>query len=343
MIICNKCILPENMPGISFDKNGVCNFCRACSASAKKSMPFNSSVSEQKMLRLLRVNPKKYFYDCICLYSGGKDSTFMLYQLVKKHKLRVLAVTLDNYFLAPQAQENIKNITKALKVDHTFCRPDFELVKELMKASINESHRINRTKELSFMIGFVCWPCFTMIGLYALKTALERNIPNIVIGTTPGQLRQKRYDLVSKYKGAFDSYNSMSLPMLNLLKLMKYKHGQSLFKLTLKEKLKALRVRLIPFYEYIPYQEEKALELIQEELGWQRPKSTDSCSTNCELNALGIVLHLQRFNIHPYVIPLAHDIREGILKREDALKAVNESQNPNTVKEVASRLGIEIQ
>jgi hypothetical protein len=340
--ICNKCILPDNIPNISFDKAGICNFCRNYSTLKKKSIPLDPSLLEQKMLRLLKVNRKKYPYDCLCLYSGGKDSTFMLYQLVKKYKLRVLAVTLDNYFLAGEAHENIKRIIKKIEVDHIFCRPDFGLVKELIKASINESHRIDRTKELSFLIGFVCWPCFTMIGLYALKTALKKNIPNIVIGTTPGQLRQKRYNLLSKYKGALDSYRSMSLPMLNLLRLIGYKQGQSIFNFTFREKLRALKVRLVPFYEYTLYQEEKALQLIEQELDWQRPKKTDSCSTNCELNTLGIVLHLQRFNIHPYVIPLAHDIREGILKREDALKAVRELPNFEIAKDIAAKLEIEI-
>lgn len=340
--ICNRCILPDTFPNISFDKDGICNFCRSYSTTRKKHVALEPPALEQKMLSLLKVSHKKYPYDCISLYSGGKDSTFMLYQLVKKYKLRVLAVTLDNYFLAPEAHENIKKITNAINVDHIFCRPDFGLVKELLKASVNESHRIDRAKELSFMIGFVCWPCFTMIGLYALKTALQKNIPNIVIGTTPGQLRQKRYDLLSKYNGALDSYRSMSLPMLNLLRLAGYKQGESLFNLTLKEKLKALAVRLVPFYEYIPYQEEEALHFIEKELGWQRPKNTDSCSTNCELNALGIVLHLQRFKMHPYVIPLAHDIREGILKREDALRAVRELPNFKIAKDVATKLEIEI-
>jgi len=339
--VCNRCILPDSIPNISFDKDGVCNFCRNYSAP-KKNIPLEPSVLEQKMLSFLRANPKKYSYDCVCLYSGGKDSTFMLYRLVKKYKLRVLAVTLDNYFLAPEAHENIKKITSKIKVDHIFCQPDFALVKELIKASVNESYRIDRAKELSFMIGFVCWPCFTMIGLYALKTALEKNIPNIVIGTTPGQLRQKKYNLISKYEGALDSYRSMSLPMLNLLRLVGYKHSQSLFKFTFKEKLKALKIRLVPFYEYVPYQEEKALQLIENELGWQRPKNTDSCSTNCELNTLGIVLHLQRFKIHPYVIPLAHDIREGILRREVALKAVSELPNLDIARGVAEKLGIEL-
>ena len=98
----------------------------------------------------------------------------------------------------------------------------------------------------------------------------------------------------------------------------------------------------MPFYEYIPYQEERAVKLIEDELGWQRPKNTDSCSTNCELNTLGIALHLQRYGIHPYIIPLAYDIREGILKREDALRAVNELPKYNIAENIAAKLRIEL-
>jgi len=343
MRTCSCCILSNKIPGISFDREGVCNFCRSFEKAKKSRMrQLDSIASEEEMLRLLKTGQKKPAYDCVCLYSGGKDSTFMLYQLVKKYKLRVLAFTLDNHFLAAETHANIKKTLSLIDVDHIFYRPDFDLIKELFKASINESHRLKSTKELSFIIGFVCWPCFTMIGQYALKIALERHIPNIIIGTTPGQLRQKKYNLLAKYKGIFDTYRSMNLPMLKLLKFIGYKKGQSLFKFSLKEKFMALRARLVPFYEYVPYQEEEALKIIEKELRWQKPKNTDSCSTNCELNSLGIALHIQRYGIHPYVIPLAHDVREGILDREDALRAVRELPRYDVALRIAKELGIEL-
>lgn len=342
MQVCSRCILTDKIPSISFDQRGACNFCRSFENSKRRNkVHLDPSILEKELSNTLKTDPKKFNYDCICLFSGGKDSTFMLYQLVKKYKLRVLAFTLDNHFLAPETHSNIKKTVNAINVDHIFFRPDFDLVKELVKASINESHRLSRAKELSFIIGFVCWPCFTMIGQYSLRTALEKNIPNIVIGTTPGQLRQKKYDLLSKYSGTFDTYLSMNLPMLKLLKTIGYKKGISLFKLSLKERIMALRIRLVPFYEYIPYQEEEAIKIIEKELGWERPKNTDSCSTNCELNSLGIALHIQRYGIHPYIIPLAHDVREGILNRETALKAVNELPNLEIAANIAKNCGIE--
>ena len=69
MKICNNCILPETFPGIRFDENGVCNFCRE----------FKGKGS----------------YDCLMAYSGGKDSTYTLWILKKKYDLRILALTFD--------------------------------------------------------------------------------------------------------------------------------------------------------------------------------------------------------------------------------------------------------
>ena len=42
MQICNKCVLDERFPGISFDDNGVCNFCRS-----------EKSISTQEFIEII--------------------------------------------------------------------------------------------------------------------------------------------------------------------------------------------------------------------------------------------------------------------------------------------------
>jgi len=177
-----------------------------------------------------------------------------------------------------------------------------------------------------------------MIGMFALKTAIDKNIPNIVIGTTPGQMRQKRYNLIEKYTGIFDVYRSMNLPFLEIL------DGQdrNIMKLSLLEKIKALNVKLTPFYAYYQYNEKKAQETSEKLFGWQRPPDTDSCSTNCLINTLGIAIHKKRYGVHPYVIPLAHDVRSGLMTREDALEATNVEADFDKASEIAKELGIKL-
>ena len=69
-------------------------------------------------------------------------------------------------------------------------------------------------------------------------------------------------------------------------------------------------------------------------------RDTDSCSTNCQLNALGVYVHRKRYGVSPYVFPLAHDVRVGLMSRDDALRAVNGSLNHGIVAAVAGRLGM---
>jgi hypothetical protein len=91
----------------------------------------------------------------------------------------------------------------------------------------------------------------------------------------------------------------------------------------------------------VSYREDEIYRTIEQELGWVRPRDTDSCSTNCQLNALGIHVHRQRYGLSPYVIPLAHDVRSGLLTRDEALRAVNAEVNPLVVRHVAKQLGLD--
>jgi hypothetical protein len=71
-----------------------------------------------------------------------------------------------------------------------------------------------------------------------------------------------------------------------------------------------------------------------------KPEDTDSCSTNCLINALGIAIHRKHYKISPYLIPLAYDVRAGLVNREEALKAVNAPINEQIVRRVVQKLGL---
>ena len=52
------------------------------------------------------------YYDIAVMYSGGKDSSFLLYLLKEVYKLRVIACFVDNGFENNCVWENIENFTK---------------------------------------------------------------------------------------------------------------------------------------------------------------------------------------------------------------------------------------
>lgn len=340
--ICNRCILPDSIPNISFDNNGTCNFCNEYERQEPVRTKVYYEAREREFIRLIKRDSRRDGYDCICLYSGGKDSTYMLFNLVNKYKLKVLAFTLDHGFLPRETFFNIQKVLSKLNLDSIIFRPSQELRMTVFKIGISQYGQLAASQELAYIIGHVCWPCFVLIAMSSIKFAVEKQIPNLIVGTTPGQIRQKKYDLVSKYSNLVDVYKTMVIPMVKLLKITKNNKLIPAIDLPFLQKLKVLKIRLIPFYEYIEYNENMAIKTIQDEFGWNKPEDTDSCSSNCLLNSLGIELHRRRYGISPYAIPFARDIREGLVDREEALKAVNAKLNKEVLKKVAQELRLDL-
>lgn len=339
--ICKKCILDSNVVGISFDEEGVCNFCNDYFGEKKKEAP-NYQQREKELIDILKKRSKNSQYDCLCLYSGGKDSSYMLYTLSKKYKLRVLAFTLDNWFIPEETFSNIKKVLAKLNIDSVVFTPSWEVISTLFKIGISLFDKTPVGREMAYLVGHICWPCFVMISLFSTKCAVEKNIPNLVVGTTPGQIRQKEMNLSSPYRDLVDVYKRMILPMLDLLKSAGKLDFVKRLDLSFIEKIKVLKVKLFPFYEFVHYNEQHILEQIGQEFGWVKPKNTDSCSSNCSLNCLGIYLHKKRYKVSPYLIPFARDVREGLISREEALKCINAELDRDTIKLVSQKLGISL-
>lgn len=334
--ICRRCILQDSIPGVTIGADGICSLCAEQTESTRGTPP-----GEDAFLQALAPRGRRAAYDCLCLYSGGKDSTYMLYVLSKKLKLRVLAMTLDNWFLSPQTQVNIKNTLQRLEgVDHIQVRPSWSSVQTAFRTGFG-FEKGTPLGDKAFLLGHACFSCFSLIAMYGGQLAMQKGIRNIVLGATPGQLTQKSVkDLRLRYRSASDGFRATILPLLR--ELSTRDPSFRTYARTGPLKLfRVLRLRLVPLYDYVSYSEADIYRTVQDELGWVRPRDTDSCSTNCQLNALGIHVHRQRYGISPYVIPLAHDVRHGLLTREDALTAVDAPVNPAIVKRVASQLGLE--
>lgn len=335
--ICRHCILPESIPGITFNGDGVCNLCEAEEANRERS---RQMPGEQAFLTALAPRGRGAAYDCLCLYSGGKDSTFMLYVLSQVMKLRVLAMTLDNWFISPQTVANIKTTLQRLgNVDHLMVKPSWSTVQEMFQAGFS-FQRGTLLGDKAFMMGHACYSCFGLICIHAGRVAVQNGIRNIVLGTTPGQLTQKSLDKPgARFQSASDGFRSTIWPLMKEMarRNERFSHWTRLSPLKF---LRARRLRLVPLYDYVAYDEASIYRTVEDKLGWIRPRDTDSCSTNCQLNAVGIHVHRKLYQISPYTIPLAHDVRIGLLTREEALEAVNAPVNARIVTRIASQLGI---
>lgn len=116
--ICTKCIYDERVSYISFDENGVCNYCHQLE-NLKNDYGTATTKGEKQFIKIIeqiKKDGKNKKYDCIIGVSGGTDSSYMLY-LAKQWGLRPLAVHYDNTWNSAIATENIRKVLTALDID----------------------------------------------------------------------------------------------------------------------------------------------------------------------------------------------------------------------------------
>ncbi len=112
--MCSRCIMDTTANDISFDEDGVCNFCRDFLKKRIKSE--RSILDQKKLIEQIKFRGKNKKYDCIIGVSGGVDSS---YSLIKACELglRPLAVHLDNGWNSELAQYNISKLIRSCNVD----------------------------------------------------------------------------------------------------------------------------------------------------------------------------------------------------------------------------------
>lgn len=134
--VCTRCVMDTTAPNISFDQQGVCNFCTYFESQVNK-VVFESeedrSARRKVFIEAVKKAGKGKRYDCVMGLSGGVDSSYALHLAVKEG-LRPLAVHMDNNWNSELAANNIKNLVSVLNVDlytHVIEWPEY---KKLMQA-----------------------------------------------------------------------------------------------------------------------------------------------------------------------------------------------------------------
>lgn len=325
---CQNCILPETFPGIRFNEAGVCNYCQAYKGNDY--MEGRRAEIRAEFERLAQSFRGRGSYDCLVAYSGGKDSTYLLHMLRREYAMRVLALTMDNGFLSPQAEINMQRVTKALGIDWVVVRPRSEMLEAIFKRSLQGPLFASKSAQRG---SFICMSCIGLIKFLSLRYAIELNIPFLAFGWSPGQLGY-RAALMKNTPAMIRSMQRATYePLYNVA-------GEEVRPFFLEERhfqaADSFPYSVAPLV-FTDYNEQEILPTI-ERLGWERPTDTDANSSNCLLNALANQAHKERFNYHPYDFELAQLVREGRLSRDEALARIMAEENAVIVRRVAEQL-----
>lgn len=126
---CTRCILPETMPFIIFDANGVCNYCR----NYQKQKILGKAALEKEIHKYRRTDGRP---DCIVAFSGGRDSSFALHYVKKVLGMNPVAYSYDWGMLTDLGRRNQARMCGALGVEHILVSADIKKKREHIRKNV---------------------------------------------------------------------------------------------------------------------------------------------------------------------------------------------------------------
>lgn len=320
---CTKCILPANYPAIIFDENGVCDEC----LNHKKI----TVASRDKLEEILsEYRGKGTRADCIVTYSGGRDSSYVLLELVKRYNVKVLALTYDWGMMTPEAKKNWTKTRDILGIEHIVIRADIEKnLRHIRQNLLAWAHKPH----------FGMWPLLTMgdkdVHYQIDRFAHSHKIPLVVHAADSGfeNARFKLEVFVGRITGKMNKSKLLTKILLQYLKNPRYInmslitaikgwHGSFIHK-------PPRDVRWLMFFNYIMWNEEEILATIRKELDWESP--TDTAVTWRTDDYTSPLYNYICYSMQGYTendTLRSVQVREGAITREQALKLVAEQNRP---------------
>ena len=321
---CARCGLASNYPGTRFDDKGVCNKCQAYDKYKGNVQRYFRNMDDLHKLFADAKDSGQNDYDCMMLMSGGKDSTYALYQLVEMG-LKVFVFSLDNGYISEDAKANIRRVVEALNLDHVFATTP------AMNAIFRDSLK---------RFSNVCNGCFKVIYTLSMNLAREKGIHTIVTGLSRGQLFETRLTEELFQEDAFDvttidqtilearkAYHRLDDEVSRRLDVTAFKDDQ-IFE----------EIRFVDFYRYCDVGLEEMYNFLDEHAPWIRPSDTGR-STNCLINDVGIYVHKRERRFHNYALPYSWDVRMGHKVRESALEELDDRINVASVQRILHEIG----
>ena len=324
MKICSKCVTPETAESLIFDENNTCSACKQISFKNEKVDWADRKVQFEN---LIAKHKNKFDYDCIVPFSGGKDSTFALWYIVKIKNLKPLVVRFDHNFLRETVQKNTEKTITKLGVDFLNFKANFNIVKKMMFESL-------------FRRGDFCWHCHVGVSAFPIRVAIEKNVPLLIYGEPSAE-----YGSFYNYKNPefmdverFNKTGNLGINAEDMSGMIRQRYPNEKiderdFKPFIFPSQKELNEKNIVgtfLGNYIPWDVKEQVKIIKKELNWEGdevegiPEEYDYEKIECYMQGVrDYIKFIKRgFGRTSHLVSI--DIRNNRINREKGVKLVKE-------------------
>jgi len=320
--LCTKCVMPETAESLGFDDTGTCTVCRQIEY---KQQVIDWAERKPKLAALVAEYRGKYDYDCIVPFSGGKDSTFTLWYIVRELKMKPLVVRFDHGFYRPRVQENALRAFRTLGCDVIQFTPNWQVVRKLMFEALRRR-------------GDFCWHCHTGIFSYPMWIALQTKVPLLFWGEPDAEYSSfySYEEMIEHDERRFNRLVNLGINAEDMLGMLD--DSVSGYKVELRDlkpytfppaaDLRKARIRSVFLGSYIPWDVKEQVKIIKAELGWQGdevegiPPEYDYEKIECFMQGVRDYIKFLKRGFGRTTHLASIDVRNGRLTREEAIKMV---------------------
>ena len=298
---CTRCVFDVNTPAISFDAEGICNYCRVIETleTAYPDGAEGAKILERTVDEIKKAGRNKPF-DIVIGVSGGCDSSFMVVK-AKEWGLRPLAAHFDNTWNSTIATQNIHTVLNKLGVElytHVVDNEEYnDVCKAFIKAGVIDI-------ETPTDIGLAT-TLYQACAKHGIKYQFEgHSFRTEGVGPLGWFYMDGKYiESVVKQFGNYSQHRLKTYPNLTFARFMKY---------ILWNRVKKIR----PIY-WMDYDKEATKKWLIKDYGW-----TWYGGHHLE-NRFTAFLHSyyapRRFGLDSRVVGTSAQVRSGQITREAAL------------------------
>lgn len=288
---------------MQLSEKGVCNFCEwhrrnreILENEAARREIFEKEVTKAKE----QAAKNGARYDCLVGFSGGKDSTYIIYQMKHRYQMRVLAFTMDQGFVTDYGRENIRRALEILEVEHVTIRPPEAEMWGLYRQSVK-------------LLKNFCGVCFHLMHYYSYLLAGSFGIPLIVNGRTKGQIYQR----VQENKG-IEPFE-ISRKLLDFERQMFGRLPDMLKARGRVDYLEDVEAAALSYFAYHDVTEEETMAFLEKHLNWRRPPE-GVAHGDCWAHPLAEAFSMEKTGYPVNTGELAVQVRFGERTREESLR-----------------------
>lgn len=303
--ICTRCIMDTSDPDIVFDDDGVCNHCHKYDrivASRVVLEPEARQAALDRAVEEMKQQGKGKSYDCIIGVSGGVDSTYVAY-LTKELGLRPLAVHFDNGWNSELAVANIEKTLNKLGIDLDTFVVDWPEFRDLQLSFLKGSTPDGEVPT-DHAIAALLYSRAHRHGLKYILTGVNVASESVMPIRWGYGYSDMRY--IGAVHREFGSKKLRTYPNYSLVRLAYY--------------MKVRKIRMFPILDYVPYEKEDAMQLIQDELGWVYYGGKHYESIYTRFYQAQVLV--EKFNIDKRRAHNSNLVLSGQMTRDEALDAL---------------------